>query len=619
MPLSKQARHCKRLAESKKLAKNAESQETAPTKKYEKKTFQEIPAEIIEEKTRSGTKKPSVRSDFINQDFAMLFDSKCVRKLLLLLLCPGCKNLNCLNFLATSTQGLCTFFQVFCVLCPFETSSLRSSAEELSLKSALAVKGLGIQKTQAQRFFQLIGTGFTSPSASNPGSQKTRSVNFFSTFFDKMFDKISTAIVEKITPKVESEAFNELVSLVKSGQIEKPQTGLDGAYSHPGRNSPTCGSSLVATFPTSYKIIGHEITKRAQEAKQDCMFKGDVRWDIQAQHLEGENCKKLLEKELKKLAELFSYDLSIDKDCQIKKLLKTTIKSWPNEVKILYDAAHTIKNVPNHLKAIIQSNDYWGDSLGRIGFNNYFRLLTCASATTKILCKQRREKGISREQIEQKLRVLKLHVAGFHVKCENRSNCQKEPIIKSYPNKYSKKQVHKLLTAIFDKYLCSEDFVDAIYNCGVTSPNEYFHSILTNRRLIVKGEQVSVKSYNYDSSYCLGILFFNLGELGCFERLFSHFDLTLNPQSRQNFESNEKISALRRQKNLQVTPIIRHNRKKNQKQFKTTAKERQNYTYLSVKETYELEKQKNITAQKKPQKLLDPSHPNITKRKRKRT
>ena len=137
--------------------------------------------------------------------------------------------------------------------------------------------------------------------------------------------------------------------------------------------------------------------------------------------------------------------------------------------------------------------------------------------------------------------------------------------------------------------------------------------------LLWKVNKFPSNQYNYDSSYCLGILFFNLGELGCFERLFSHFDLTLNPQSRQNFESNEKISALRRQKNLQVTPIIRHNRKKNQKQFKTTAKERQNYTYLSVKETYELEKQKNITAQKKPQKLLDPSHPNITKRKRKRT
>ena len=50
MPLSKQARHCKRLAESKKLAKNAESQETAPTKKYEKKLFKRFQQRLLKKK-----------------------------------------------------------------------------------------------------------------------------------------------------------------------------------------------------------------------------------------------------------------------------------------------------------------------------------------------------------------------------------------------------------------------------------------------------------------------------------------------------------------------------------------------------------------------------------------
>ena len=439
---SKQKLHIQKLAESKKKAQNESAKESAEItnnnqgQKYQKRPFQEIQPEILNEKTRSGKSQPRDRNEFINQNHVMMFDSTNLRKLLLLLPCPNCKSLNCLNFLATSTQGMCTFYQVFCVLCSFETSTLRSSDDDLSLKTAIAVKGLGIQKTQAQRFFQLIGTGFNSPSASNPGSQKTRSINIFSTFFDRTFDSVSDAIVETITPSVEREAFDEFVSQVKSGKMVA-EVGLDGSYSHPGRNSPTCGSSLVATFPNSYKIIGHQITKRAQEAKQDNKFRGDVRWDLLAQHLEAENCKKLLKKELQMLGELFDFNLSIDKDCRIKKLLNETTKKWPHIVKVLYDAAHTIKNVPAHLKSIIQNNDFWGDSLGRIGFNNFYRLLNCSTSTAKILCKERRENGISREQIVQKLKVLKQHVGGFHAKCENRSKCQKEPIIKSYPNKFS--------------------------------------------------------------------------------------------------------------------------------------------------------------------------------------
>ena len=118
---SKLARHCKKLAESKKRAENAESQETTPAKKYQKTVFQEIPIEIIEEKTRSASQKPRQRDEFTDQDFCMMFDAKNVRKLLLLFNCPDCKSQKCLNFLATSTQDLCTFIQVFCVFCPYES------------------------------------------------------------------------------------------------------------------------------------------------------------------------------------------------------------------------------------------------------------------------------------------------------------------------------------------------------------------------------------------------------------------------------------------------------------------------------------------------------------------
>ena len=420
-----------------------------------------------------------------------------------------------------------------------------------------------------------------------------------------------------------NESFNEFVDSVKSGKIKNPETGVDGSYSHPGRNSPTCGSSLVATFPDSYKIIGYEITKRAQEADPKSKFRGDVRWDLTAQELEGENCRKLLNSQLKSLATQFSFSLSMDQDCKVKKLVNQVTKNWPNEVKVLFDAAHTIKNIRNNSQAIIKDHSFWGDSVGRIGFNNFYRFVRGATVTVKLLCKLRREKGIEKAEIKQKMLAFKAHSAGFHYHCEHKDKCKKEPTIKYYPNKFSRKQVHQLLTGLFDNYLCSEDFIDAIYNCGVTSPNEFFHSILTNRRLVVKGENVNVLSLSYDASYCLGILFFNLGEVGTFQRLFDYFGLTLNDQSLKNFESNEKMAVLRREKNLKLAPVIRENRKKNQKQNQSKAKDRLNYVYLNAQETYELEKKnlKNITV-RKPRKNAQNSpslHPNITDRKRKRT
>ena len=118
--ISKKQQHIKKLAEAKKKAQNDSAKKNAEITtnqgpKYEKRPFQEIQPEILDEKTRSGSSQPRDRNEFTNQDFVLVFDSKSLRKLLLLLLCPGCKSQNCLSFLATSTQGMCTFYQVLVV------------------------------------------------------------------------------------------------------------------------------------------------------------------------------------------------------------------------------------------------------------------------------------------------------------------------------------------------------------------------------------------------------------------------------------------------------------------------------------------------------------------------
>ena len=65
----KQKLHIQKLAESKKKAQNESAKESAEItnnnqgQKYQKRPFQEIQPEILDEKTRSGTSQPGDRND----------------------------------------------------------------------------------------------------------------------------------------------------------------------------------------------------------------------------------------------------------------------------------------------------------------------------------------------------------------------------------------------------------------------------------------------------------------------------------------------------------------------------------------------------------------------------
>ena len=160
-----------------------------------------------------------------------------------------------------------------------------------------------------------------------------------------------------------------------------------------------------------------------------------------------------------------------------------------------------------------------------------------------------------------------------------------------------------MITAVFDDFLMSDDFVQTIFDAGCSSMNEYHHALLVNRRLVVKGESIRVVSYNFDVKYALSVIFFNLGERGTMRALFDNFKLKLNPIAEKEFTQSEKLAEIRRERNMAQKPVILAKRVKNQAQNQTSTKSRQEYVYRSVKEQIEFEQAtKNVTVRKKRQK-----------------
>ena len=141
-----------------------------------------------------------------------------------------------------------------------------------------------------------------------------------------------------------------------------------------------------------------------------------------------------------------------------------------------------------------------------------------------------------------------MHCLGIHAWCtEKGKRCGREKILKIYKGKFELPKLQLLITEMFDKYLCHEKFIDSIYNLGSTSMVEWFHSLLTNRRLVVKNDNIHVKSYYYDAACSVGVCIYNLGEKQAFTRIYKSFGFNLhqaviNKLQRQNKAAeNEKV------------------------------------------------------------------------------
>ena len=113
----------------------------------------------------------------------------------------------------------------------------------------------------------------------------------------------------------------------------------------------------------------------------------------------------------------------------------------------------------------------------------------CTKKTSKMTSKEERSDPATRTMVVEELNKVKQHFTGDHSQCEfEGDHCNSLPVFREYPGKFSQAQVDALVTAIFDKKYTSEKFIDQIIDAGCTSLNEAFHSMLVNRRLVVKGK-----------------------------------------------------------------------------------------------------------------------------------
>ena len=113
----------------------------------------------------------------------------------------------------------------------------------------------------------------------------------------------------------------------------------------------------------------------------------------------------------------------------------------------------------------------------------------CTKKTSKMTSKEERDDPATRIMVVEELNKVKQHFTGDHSQCEfDGDHCNSLPVFREYPGKFSQAQVDALVKAIFDKKYTSEKFIDQIIDAGCTSLNEAFHSMLVNRRLVVKGK-----------------------------------------------------------------------------------------------------------------------------------
>lgn len=199
--------------------------------------------------------------------------------------------------------------------------------------------------------------------------------------------------------------------------------------------------------------------------------------------------------------------------------------------------------------------------------------------------------------IANEMNKVKLHFTGDHSQCEfNGEHCSSIPVIRAYPGKFSQTQADALVTAIFDKKYTSEKFLDQIANAGCTSINEAFHSMLVNRRLIVKGridfsqlciivvmvaiimaylgEPLHVLSGNYDAQVAAGSLIWNLGQAEAFRQTMELVDWKLSAASIKKLEYQAKELKKKADVNLQAKPAMRAKRIAKQNQYTDTSKYR---------------------------------------------
>ena len=523
---------------------------------------------------RAEENEPAASEPAPTGPYTMIFDSASLNSSLSQFACPDCGETGTLRHQSTSLHGVITHGCYVCEICKFSSFSFQSADSTINTRVILGLKTLGITRTQLSKFFLLLNVFISFiPKTGNKSKRVVQVVNFYGTLFRKILSKVNKGLVKGLCPIVEQEALDEVENSPGPALF-----GIDGMYPNCVRNqtSQACLSTLIARLPNCWKIFGHFITKRAQESKPNSEFKGKVVWGKNSRSLEAMNAAELIDSHILPLSKKKPIEVSMDQDCRIKNMIDEKVKG-NFEVKTTVDQAHITKNIRGHINQIVKKNGFMGDSVGRIGNRNLMRLIKICHKKIKRLCRRRKEEKISLAEIKQELKVLPMHCSGFHKNCAESGKFCHEKILHTYNGKYSAEKLKKLRKELFDDYLSNDAMAQNIFDSGCTSQNEFFHSLLTNRRLIVKNDQICVLSDFFDSNVAAGIILYNCGESNGLSRIFSHFEIELDCHIISRLESNEKKAVIRREHNLKNGPKIHSDRITYQAQFTSSSKSRLEY------------------------------------------
>ena len=158
------------------VQKKANNENTCAEKTYTKRPFQERDTEILESPLRSGTEKKT-QNQKLNREHAVLFETPNLGSMLNQVACPECKSKGTICFISTSLSGISTYYDLVCSVCAFESRGNQSCSNSTNQKLALGTKLLGLQKTQVEKLFLLLGFAFYVSPKLNPTKCLPYSVN----------------------------------------------------------------------------------------------------------------------------------------------------------------------------------------------------------------------------------------------------------------------------------------------------------------------------------------------------------------------------------------------------------------------------------------------------------
>ena len=335
-------------------------------------------------------------------------------------------------------------------------------------------------------------------------------------------------------------------------------------------------------------FLASSVHKRLQETSQSSSrTKYGQFHDAKAHHLESIGFEDNLERICLPLKKIYdSVKLSVDGDMSFAKILRDKQKECSDYlgIELNFDIAHLEKNVVKNVTAILKDHSYSGDAEGKIGNQNKLRLCTYIKTLMVKVAKafaEIEDKEKAKQAAINEVNVVKNHCLGIHDKChDDGENCSQMPVLRAYGDKFTSKQLEKLVEAIFDNWLLSTNTLSKLENAGSTSNLESFHSIFTNRNLWTKTGSLHVATPKFDGIVAVASTYYNFGDKETAKKVMSLGNWNILEGNLNSLDKAEIQRDSRVAYKMKSKAATKQARLRKQKQHQPTSKYRKLHPYI---------------------------------------